>query len=244
MRYREIAPPPRLADRVECFWTSQEPAGQLHRVLPDGCADILFTRTSGGRLTLEAVGPMTCYRDHQAAPGQFHFGVRFRPGMWHDVLGVQADRIVDAVLPLEDLWGSRARRLADPLAEAASAEQCVCLVESILPMPSNGPVERTLAFLERARGCAALDDLARHAGMSTRQFRRLCLEKTGLSPKLLARVLRFRHAVSRIEPAAGDATVALDCGYYDQAHLIRDFREFAGQPPGRLKRGFVPAFLP
>jgi len=244
MEYREIAPPPQLADRVECFWTSEAGASQLHRVLPDGCADILLTR-AGGRIALEAVGPMTRYRDHSAVSGQFHFGIRFRPGMWHDVLGVPADRIVDTVLPLEDLWGSRARRLADPLADAPSDERCIRIVEATLPpMSSASPLERSVAFLERARGCASIDDLAREAGMSARQFRRVCLEKTGLSPKLLARVLRFRHAVSRITPRADAAMVALDCGYYDQAHLIRDFREFAGQSPGRLTRGFVPAFLP
>jgi AraC-like DNA-binding protein len=244
MSYREIAPPPQLAERVECFWTSQTGAGQMQRVLPDGCADILFTRTSGG-FALEAVGPMTRYRDHAAAPGQFHFGVRFRPGMWCDVMAVPADRIVDAVLPLEDLWGSRVRHLADPLAEAPSAEACVRIVAANLPPSAGvGPLERSVKFLERVRGCASIDELARQAGMSPRQFRRVCLAQTGLSPKLLARVLRFRHAVARIEPQADAVAVALDCGYYDQAHLIRDFREFAGQSPGRLKRGFVPAFLP
>jgi AraC-like DNA-binding protein len=244
MQYREIEPPPSLASRVECFWTSRTEAGQLHRVLPDGCADILLTR-SGGRVALEAVGPMTRYRDHSAAPGQFYFGIRFRPGMWHDVLAVPAGTIVDTILPLEDLWGSRARHLADPLGEAASAEACVRIVQSILPCaPSAGPLERSIAFLERTRGGASIDELASHAGMSSRQFRRVCLDKTGLSPKFLARVLRFRHAVSRMAPQSEDAEVALDCGYYDQAHLIRDFREFAGRPPGALKRGFVPAFLP
>jgi AraC-like DNA-binding protein len=244
MQYREIAPPPQLRDRVECFWTSQPDGGRLHRVLPDGCADILLRRTAG-EVTLEAVGPMTRFRDHDAAPGQFYFGVRFRPGMWHDILAVPADRLVDTILPLEDLWGSRARHLADPLAEARSAEGCVRIVEAILPTTrSSGPLERSVAFLERACGCAPIDDVARAAGMSPRQFRRVCLEKTGLTPKFLARVLRFRHAVSRIDPQSDAASVALDCGYYDQAHLIRDFREFAGESPGRLKRGFVPAFLP
>jgi AraC-like DNA-binding protein len=239
MPYREIAPPPGLAGRVECFWTSQNTDAQRHRVLPDGCADILFTR-AGGKVVLEAVGPMTRYRDHSAAPGQFHFGIRFRPGMWCDVLDVPADRIVDEILPLEDLWGSRVRRLADPLADAPSAEACIRIAAASLPPADGpGPLERSFGFLERVRGCASIDDLARHSGMSPRQFRRVCLARTGFSPKLLARVLRFRHAVAHIDPRADDAAIALDCGYYDQAHLIRDFREFAGQSPGRLKRGFV-----
>jgi len=65
--YRELAPPPHLARAVECIWTArQDGPASLHRVLPDGCADILFTQSSG-QVTLEVVGPMTTYRDFPMA---------------------------------------------------------------------------------------------------------------------------------------------------------------------------------
>ena len=59
----------------------------------------------------------------------------------------------------------------------------------------------------------------------------MCLSETGLTPKFLARVLRFRHVLSRVETCASFADLALDCGYYDQAHCINEFREFAGRTP-------------
>src|ERR1051326_8151407 len=117
-RYREITPPLRLAGTIECFWTMQQLGGhELHRVLPDGCADILFTR-DGERAAIEVVGPMTRYRDFPQPEGRLLVGVRFHPGMWTGQLMVPADRITDDTLALEALWGGRARDLRARLAEA------------------------------------------------------------------------------------------------------------------------------
>lgn len=229
LHYREIRPSPAWASVIECFWTLRADGTEPpHRVMPDGCADILLGAT------LDAVGPMTTWRDHPLETGQELTGVRFRPGRWTGVLGVPGERILDATVPLDELWGSRADALRERLVNAASAEERVEVFQSVLPHPGEaGPVERAIAFLERAEGCAGVEDLADEAGMSARQFRRVCLEKTGLTPKLLARVLRFRNAAARVHAAQSAAALALDCGYYDQAHLIRDFHEFAGRTPGR-----------
>jgi AraC-like DNA-binding protein len=68
--------------------------------------------------------------------------------------------------------------------------------------------------------------------MSERQFRRRCVEESGLAPKQLCRILRFRHACELAAARrAGWAAIAADAGYYDQAHLIRDFHEFSGGAP-------------
>jgi AraC-like DNA-binding protein len=232
LEYREIAPSPALASTVECFWTMrQDGEASVHRVLPDGCTDILLT-CSDGAATLDAVGPMTTYRDHPVGGGRM-FGVRFRPGRGRRALAVPADRIVDATVPLEDLWGARARRLLERLANTERDEERARRIEEMLPRDGAGPVERALGFLERSGGSVSVDDLAREAGLSPRQFRRVCLEATGLTPKFLARVLRFRNAAARVGAGEPAIDLALDCGYYDQAHLIRDFRELAGRTPGK-----------
>ena len=223
LHYREIPPSPAWASTVECFWTLRAGGDTSpHRVLPDGCADILLGETPS------VVGPMTTFRDYALVPGTQIAGLRFRPGRWTSILGTPGDRIVDAVLPLEDLWGSRrAREFRDRGFDAQA-------IEALLPAPAAPtPAEQAIALLERAAGCATVEDLACESGLSVRQFRRVCLEKTGLTPKLLARVLRFRHAAARVHVAQTAAALALDCGYYDQAHLIRDFREFAGRTPRR-----------
>jgi AraC-like DNA-binding protein len=237
--YREIAPPPRLARSIECFWSIQHHGPETqHRVTPDGCADILFTRNRGS-VSLEAVGPMTAYRDHPLPDGQLLIGVRFHPGMWTASLGLPGDRVTDEILPLESLWGARARELLDRLAEARSLEQWTQQFEAAVPSIEHPDrVQRALAWMADRRGVVSIDEVADHAGFSARQFRRVCLEQTGLTPKFLARVLRFRHALSRIPHHPGQfAEFALDCGYYDQAHFINEFRSLSGWTPSACGDG-------
>src|SRR5262249_45351761 len=76
---------------------------------------------------------------------------------------------------------------------------------------------------------------ARHAGLSMRQFERRFREAVGISPKLFSRMQRFQHVFHALEgPHTDWVTEAIRCGYFDQAHLIRDFREFTGATPTAL----------
>src|ERR1051325_5874506 len=107
--YHEIRPPPALTCTVECFWTMRhEGEGTLHRVLPDGCMDMLLTCRHGAA-TLDAVGPMTRYRDHDVARG-FLLGVRFRPGGGSRALGLPPAPLLDVTVPLEGPLRAPARR--------------------------------------------------------------------------------------------------------------------------------------
>ena len=103
----------------------------------------------------------------------------------------------------------------------------------LCPPPAvPGPAQKAISWIEARHGCISIDELAHAAGLSPRQFRRVCLELTGLTPKFLARVLRFRRALAATHTGRPDcAALAADCGYYDQPHLIRDFRQFAGRSP-------------
>jgi transcriptional regulator GlxA family with amidase domain len=99
-----------------------------------------------------------------------------------------------------------------------------------------GIVQKMSAYIVRRSGQIRVDDLAFDAAMSARHLRRLFLEQMGLTPKHFCRVIRFRHSLPRLRSSVrGDWTkVALDCGYYDQAHFINEFREFSGYTPGEF----------
>lgn len=234
--YLELAPPPHLADSVECFWTMQLDRSFRHRVLPDGCADILFVRDSKASLTV--VGTMTGYQDFQIPGGQLLVGVRFRPGMAGAHLGVPIREITDARPPLEELWGVRARTLLEEMCHAKSPQHCVSLLsQSLRPPKPRTPVQRALAWMEANPGSVSLDNVAFQSGLSIRQFRRICVEQAGVSPKLLARVLRFRKALAQVRSQAGaHAGLAVDCGYFDQSHFIAEFQRFAGHTPAAYLR--------
>jgi AraC-like DNA-binding protein len=189
-------------------------------VRPDGCIDILYTRDNSVS-RLDVVGTMTTTRRHGFDPGTHITGLRFRPGKSPFVPAV------DTIVPLRDMLrvGDLQRRLDDSSDPGA--------ILSVWLAAHNEPptaVEKALRFLDDGHG---LDEAAAAANLSVRQFRRRCAELTGISPRHLARILRFRKACQM----AGQATrpdwagIACDAGYFDQAHLIRDFREFAGATP-------------
>jgi AraC-like DNA-binding protein len=253
LHYHEFPPSPHLAAHIECFWThcADEPVPS-YRVLPDGCADIIFERPGLHRgRGLIIVGAMTRAQSIALPARRFSLGVRFRPAMAARFLRVPAPELVDAMLALEDAWGSaRRRRLLEQLAESKSPAECIRRFEAELaPPPALDPAEKAIAWLVETRGRISVDDLADAASLSPRQFRRICLERSGLTPKRLARILRFRHATTHASKAhaqrdaaqaahhlrsVGWADIALECGYYDQAHLINEFREFSGLAPSEF----------
>ena len=230
MRYREQLPETRMGRWIECTW-SVETAAPVHAypVRPDGCIDIVYARESGAQV----VGAMPAERRFDLAAGALTIGVRFHPGMAGAFLGASPAEFTGRAVPLEDVWGGRARQLNRRLATARSLDECLGLLRGALAAPPREPdsVQRAIGAMTAAHGDLDLDWAARHAGLGARQFRRRCLEESGLAPKHLCRVLRFRRACALAARGAGWVSVAPDAGYFDQAHLIRDFREFTGATP-------------
>lgn len=237
-QYCELPAQPRISDAVECFWQALQTSRSAvtHRVVPDGCADLLFV-LGAGRPILQVVGPMTCFQDVALEPGAEFLGVRFRAAMGPARFGVPAVEIVDEVVDLECLWGARARRLCERLANAKTvAGRTALLCASFAVDVARSPIQQAIAALESRGGRISLDALAWQSGLSVRQFRRRCVEESGLSPKLLARILRFRQAWQRAQAQAGaHAGLAAECGYTDQSHMIAEFRRFSGRTPGHPK---------
>jgi AraC-like DNA-binding protein len=233
-RYREHAAPERLRPYVECFWSIA--LGETipdYPVLPDGCVDIVYSPSTGPQV----VGTMTRVQRFTLEAGQIQMGVRFRPGMAPGFVRAPGSETTDRLLPLDDVWGAKGRQLAARIGEAKSEEQCIALLEAQLVDASEpGIVQKMSAYIVDRSGQVRVDDLAFDAAMSARHLRRLFLEQMGLTPKHFCRVIRFRHSLPRLRSSVrGDWTkVALDCGYYDQAHFINEFREFSGYTPGEF----------
>jgi AraC-like DNA-binding protein len=236
--YEERRPSIHLANYVECFWMFETPTPDSnHRVLPDGCADLLFTSPSEGQPELTVVGTMTVARIFELPRGQI-IGARFRPGMSSCFLHAPGAEILDQRLALDDLWGARAGHLADRLLDTSLASTRIAIIEEQLTSQLNdrialSPTQRALLWAEQRRGCVSIDELADHSGLSPRQLRRNCHELTGLTPKQLCRALRFRHAAAKASSGERGqwSDLALECGYYDQAHFINEFRELSGLTP-------------
>jgi AraC-like DNA-binding protein len=236
--HQEFSPSPKFAAHVECFWMHRtEGAVRGFHVFPDGCSDIIFEQPARDYGGLAIVGTMTRAQAFNIPAGHSTFGVRFRPGMGARLLRVSGSVAMDQSIPLADAWRAAAvRDLLDQLARSRSPRDAIARFEASLAEPDPlDAVDKSLAWLAECGGQVSMDALADAASLSPRQFRRICVERTGLSPKHLARVLRFRQAAKYASGQHPDwADVAVTSGYYDQAHLINEFKELAGVSPAQF----------
>ncbi len=256
MRYREIRPPEKLAQSVECFWTleGRAPAGPAapERVLPDGCIELIFNfgepfaehgpRGMARQPRFFAVGQMD--RPIRIAPtGRVDLlGVRFQPSGAFSFLQLPVHELTGRVVPLEDVARPKDRPLLQRMREGQRLSERARTFEKLFlsRTQENGHgdpgVDGGVYELLRAGGCVRVEGLAQVAGLSRRQLERRFRERVGIGPKLLSRILRFQRVLRAFEAAANWAGAAADCGYYDQSHLIRDFRQFTGECPTAIAR--------
>jgi AraC-like DNA-binding protein len=224
--YVEIVPSPALRPWVDCFWTRtpDAAAGEV-RVLPDGCADLVFDLTDGEAM---AVGTMTRpLVIDEAKPASF-VGVRFRPGRAAAFLRIPLAEITDARVDLGDLWRDLPERVL------SSADRIRLLEGELLQRLVPDRDARVDAAIEAiTRGPARIDAIAREIGISRQHLARQFHHHVGVSPKTFARVMRFRRLVASLAPERRIdwAAAAAEHGYYDQSHLIDEFRELSGETP-------------
>lgn len=263
MNYKEFPPPPGLAGLVDCLWLSEAGGGPdgaravSHRVLPDNRTDILWQDNGAAFF----VGMMSSWFDVPAARRVRTVAVRFRPGAAGLFLGgLPLASLLDGRADLEQLWGrGETARLGDALWSVARSdtERLALLTEALYArlalaapgaraasaiaarMLAAAPAGQALALravaeLEARGGALRVETLADSLGVSRQHLAAQFRDHVGLSPKLFARVCRFRaaRAAALAAPTGQDwAALALDCGYFDQSHLIRDFQDFTGAAP-------------
>ncbi|MCU1647221.1 MAG: putative AraC-family transcriptional regulator [Nocardia sp.] len=172
--------------------------------------------------------------------------VRLSPIQAYSLLGVSPADLGRGVVGLEDLWGSRARRLREQLAAARAWDQRFAVTKSFLAQcdrPMRTPDPEVLAgwnHILTSRGQVKIGELAQSLGWSHKRLGARFESQIGLSPKRTAMLVRFRHAVDGLLAGRPAADVAVDSGYTDQAHLCRDVSIFADRTPGALTTNYLP----
>lgn len=166
-------------------------------------------------------------------------GVHFKPGGAFPFLKLPAGELHNQHVSLEDLWGAAANDLREQLLEAKTVELKFRVLERALLAQATRAFARHPAvnFALKEFHCVphlrTIADLTAQIGLSARRFIQVFNEEVGLTPKLFCRVRRFQqvlHLIQR-EQQVDWADVALSCGYFDQAHFIRDFQAFSGLNP-------------
>lgn len=250
-RYQELAPPVDLEAVVECFWFASGPPGGVEHIVPDGCPELVVQLGAAMRagdedqtLRLQPRALLVGSRGRHLCilpTGAFSTaGVRIRPGGLGRLTGTPAHALSDGWTDLQALFGRAGTRLVSALEAApdvaARASVLTRFVRALLqhrgaPDPR---LEVAVQRLRERRGQASLHGLRRELGVSERWLERCFAREVGLSPRTLASLLRMHGAFEALGPGTVWADVALAAGYFDQAHLNRDFRRYAGLPPSAL----------
>jgi AraC-like DNA-binding protein len=184
-----------------------------------------------------------------------YMGVDFTPGGAYPFVGPPAGELRDAHLPLETLWGRCAvDDLRERLLQAqAPVERCqileaVLLAQLARPLDHHPAVTLALRAFAAAPRVPVIAQVADHLALSRARFFAVFRDEVGLSPKQFCRVRRFVRVLERVYPEERPnwAQVALEYGYYDQAHLCHDFQHFAGVSPSvyiRDRSAELPTYL-
>ena len=190
-------------------------------------------------------GHMT-YPTHLRADGDFKLlGVKFMPGRMYAFLQEPLHLFTNLVVELHALGGDWLHTLWEQLAEAEYPEQMRVRLEAALQrklVKASAPEASVAAAVSKildSKGTLQLQHLEPELGMSSRQLRRKFEEQVGLAPKKLASITRFHEVVTRLRKAdslqhSTLTQLALDCGYYDQAHFNHAFKEMAGLTPSQF----------
>jgi AraC-like DNA-binding protein len=247
MRYRERSPSAILQPFVECIWTlngaAREVVAQPERILPDGCMELIFHRGKPFRRRGElqphcfVVGQMIGPAFLQVSTRIEVVGVRFRPGGAYPFLMFPMHELTHRFISVTEVWGRLGRELEERVLGAPSTRQAVRMVvhdlERLLISADVGKNRaQGLASVQiQHHGTLSVRELAYEGGISERQLEREFNDVVGLPPKVFSRILRFQRVFEAFEENAKWVDVALECGYYDQPHLIADFRQFAATTP-------------
>lgn len=255
MRYVEYPPHPSLAAHVRCFWLMEDDdpacAARIERIIPDGCIEIIIHYASTFRDPHDADNRARVHRTivagqitrclHLQPTGPIGMvGIRFEPGGAAAFLGLPMDELSDRIAPLDAAWGPFAAELEDSVRAARTDHERIRLLQHAMMSLARHAADRLdnviaacVSHASATGGTVPVDELVTLSGMSGRQLERRFLRVVGLTPKFLCRIMRFRRVFDIIEHSGAIdwRSAALACGYYDQAHLIRDFKAFADRSP-------------
>jgi len=255
--YREVAPPPALADCVLWFWEMRIPALAAPtrvRIMPNACIDIVLyaSETSRGEGAAAIVAPPhrsfvvgSTMRSFIAwSSGWRHvIGVSLRPEGVQPVLGVPAAVIGESIALLHDIVGAESARIEERVIDGPADGALRRFAEVLLERrrrtaDPDATTGRAVHLVHAARGRARIDAITAGLNVTPRKLERHFMAHVGMSPKTFSRLVRFDRAVRDLgrRGATPWSQFALAHGYADQAHFINEFREFAGVTPAEFER--------
>ena len=243
-------PAPPLASFVALIWLQEDanPTATRELITPDGSMELVIDLRAETIPLLDAqmapcgtaAGSLFCGAHSRSfaiarAPHDCFIGVHFRPGGAFPFFEVPVSELTNNVLCLRDLWKGRASELRERLIGAPCHQKRFEILEDFLLTQAVRRLERHPAVAHALRQWEVapqipVREIVAQSDVSSRRFIQLFRDEVGLTPKLYCRVQRFQRALNCLAESGG-LEVALESGYFDQAHFIHEFRAFTGLTP-------------
>jgi AraC-like DNA-binding protein len=270
MIYLTHFPVPPLSHFIEhfFFFEGYAPAFAKEKRLPDGAVELIINLKEEPKLLFDKEdfsqarvfkkswisGQQQGFLIIDVAGESSMMGIRFRPGGAWPFFPFPMSELKDGVVELDLTWGREALFLQESLVEAPMPQQKFLLLEKFLQrrasreLTPNPYVEFAVEALKAPNEDFSIRRLTQKTGISHKHLIRTFDACVGIKPKMLARIFKFQKAIHLLEQRRNVKWTSLadDCGYFDQAHFIKEFQFFSGINPSSYfdKRGEYVNWLP
>lgn len=254
MNYQTFPPHPDLAALVKCYWILEIPAAmdaQRQRIIPDGCIEMIFILGDDiKRYTSEdefIIQPRAMILGQTIEPffveptGLVNsFAVRFYPYGFANFVTVAINNLANKETPIDLLFGEMtSKELEQKIIQATATEKRIGIIEDFLlhllkdKATIDSIVKSTIDTLFLTNGSTPINIILKDDLSKRRQLERKFLKQVGVSPKQLGKVIRLQTALKMLlnQPSDSLTKIAYESEYFDQAHFIKDFKEFTGTNP-------------
>ena len=254
MNYQTYQPSSDLESIISCYWTLEVPAAkdvQKQRIVPDGTIEMAFILGDDiKRYTSEEefiIQPRSMVLGQIIDPFYIEptgtvntFAIRFYPYGFANFVSVALKDLAKTETPIEMLFGEEtAKKLEQDIIQARDAQQRIEIIETFLQNKLNEKtivsniVSTTVDALLSTKGSASINDILEGNLSKRRQLERMFVKQVGISPKQLGKLIRLQSALKMLLNQEDESltNIAYNNEYYDQAHFIKDFKEFTGVSP-------------
>lgn len=254
MNYQTFEPHPDLRSLVKCYWTLEVPAeesSRRQRIIPDGCIEMAFILgddikryTSSDEFILQPramVLGQTIDPFYIEPTGYVNtFAIRFYPYGFANFVTTPIKNLANKETPIDQLFGKKpAKELTQKIIQATDAKERIEIAEGFLLDKLNSKttidniVKTTVDALLSAKGNISVNNILKGDPSKRRQLERRFEKLIGISPKQLGKIIRLQTALKILLNRQSESLtqIAYTSEYYDQAHFIRDFKEFTGISP-------------
>jgi AraC-like DNA-binding protein len=254
MNYQTFKPHPDLESLVRCHWTLEVPAQkdvQRQRIVPDGCLELFFILgddvkryTKGDEYIIQpramVLGQITEPFFIEPTGYVNSFATRFYPYGFANFVMTPIKNLADKETPLVELFGQKpSEELEQRMIQATNTKERINIIENFLLDKLNDQatidtiVKTTIDTMLLTGGGTPISNLLKNDLSKRRQFERKFTQQIGISPKQLGKVIRLQTALKMLlnQPSESLTKIAYESEYYDQAHFIKDFKEFTGTTP-------------